>query len=46
MKMNDYIHPHVCFYVYWYNIHFVIKFLGFICMCIGENAFYHPKFQF
>jgi len=37
--------PHVCFKVYWYNIHFIVKFLGFIYMCIGEKIFYDPKFQ-
>jgi len=30
---------------YLYNIDFEVKFLGFTCMCIGENTFYHPKFQ-
>jgi hypothetical protein len=29
----------------WYNIIFVIKLLGFICMCIGGKTFYHHKFQ-
>jgi len=28
-----------------YNIHFVVKLLGFICICIKAKTFYHPKFQ-
>jgi hypothetical protein len=28
-----------------YNIHFVIKFLGFTCMSIVKKTFYHFKFQ-
>jgi hypothetical protein len=32
--------------LYMYNIHFVVKFLGFTYMCIGEKTFYHPKIQF
>jgi hypothetical protein len=39
------IHPRVCFKIYWYNIYFVVKFLGFTCMCIGEKTFYYPKFE-
>ncbi len=45
MKMNVYIHPYVCIQVYWYKIHFVVKLLDFICMCIREKTFYPPKFQ-
>ncbi len=37
MRMNAYIYPRVCFYVYLYNIHFVVKFLGFTCICIRKK---------
>jgi hypothetical protein len=44
-EYDAYIHPHVYLWVYMYNIHFVIIFLGFTYMCIREKAFYHIKFQ-